>query len=192
MKWLGVVLVVSLAWPAWGDDGDALIAEERTDEFHDTLIEVLQVGEYAARYALLEPAVERLFDLGTIARISLGRTWRTLTAEQQAAFVELLRVSVVATYASRFDEFNDQRFERVETVATRQGWVVKTQLVRRNAERVNLDYYYRDARVFNVVADGVSDLSLRRADYNSIIKQEGYVALVQYVEAKIQESGGRR
>ncbi len=189
MKWLCVVLVVSLAWPVCGD---GLTVDELTDEFHDTLIEVLQVGEYAARYVLLEPAVERLFDLQTIARISLGSTWRTLAAEQQAEFIDLLRVSVVATYASRFDKFNDQRFERVETVATRQGWVVKTHLVRRNAERVNLDYYYRDDRVFNVVADGVSDLSLRRADYNSIIKQEGYGALVQYVEANIQESGGRR
>ena len=47
-------------------------------------------------------------------------------------------------------------------------------------------------RVFNVVADGVSDLSLRRADYNSIIKREGYDALIQQVEANIVEYGGRQ
>ena len=62
--------------------------------------------------------------------------------------------------------------------------MVKTQLVRANGERVNLDYYFNAGSVFNVVADGVSDLSLRRADYNSIIKQEGYDALIRDIEEK--------
>ena len=153
---------------------------------------MLKTEEYAARFALLEPAVGELFDLETIARISLGKTWRTLEAEQQAEFVELLRVLIVATYSDRFDNFDNQRFEHIETIASRRGWVVKTELVRSNGERVNLDYYYRDGRVFNVVADGVSDLSLRRADYNSIIKREGYDALIQQVEANIVEYGGRQ
>jgi len=45
-----------------------------------------------------------------------------------------------------------------------------------------------DGRIFNVIADGVSDLSLRRADYNSIIKNEGYVQLTVYVRAKLTQA----
>ncbi len=192
MKRLCLGLLLGLAWPTWGGAGDSVIAAGRTANFHATLIEALKTEEYAARFRLLEPAVGELFDLETISRISLGKTWRTLAAEQQTEFVELLRVLIVATYADRFDSFDDQRFELIETIASRRGWVVKTELVRSNGERVNLDYYYRDDRVFNVVADGVSDLSLRRADYNSIIKREGYDALIQQVEANIVEYGGRQ
>jgi len=97
---------------------------------------------------------------------------------------------IAATYADRFDSFDGQRFERLESLAGRRGWVVKTQLVRANGERVNLDYYFNAGSVFNVVADGVSDLSLRRADYNSIIKQEGYDALIRDIRENIAEMSG--
>ena len=190
-RWL-LLLVVVLTRSGWGADVDAQDVEQRTDEFHATLIEALQTGEYTARFGVLEPAVGQLFDFPTIARISLGSTWKTLAAAQQDEFVELLRVLVVSTYADRFDEFDDQRFERTETAATRRGWAVKTELVRGNGERVNLDYYYQGDRVFNVVADGVSDLSLRRADYNSIIKQEGYDALIGRVKANVVKLGEGR
>ena len=68
--------------------------------------------------------------------------------------------------------------------------MVKTLLNRASGEPVNLDYYFRGARVFNVVADGVSDLSLRRADYAGIIREEGIEGLVIHIEASIAEMGG--
>jgi phospholipid transport system substrate-binding protein len=68
--------------------------------------------------------------------------------------------------------------------------VVRTRLRRDAAADVALDYFLRDDKVFNVVADGVSDLSLRRADYNSIIKSEGYERLLEHIRDKI--SAARR
>ena len=65
--------------------------------------------------------------------------------------------------------------------------MVKTELVRSSGDKVTLDYYFRDAGVFNVVADGVSDLSLRRADYNSIVKSDGYAALLEHLRSKIAD-----
>ena len=62
---------------------------------------------------------------------------------------------------------------------------MKTEMVRANKEIVRLDYYFLNGGVFNVVADGVSDLSLRRADYNSIIKSEGFLALLSHLRQKI-------
>ena len=130
------------------------------------------------------------FDIGTVSRITLGRTWRDLDDARKREFRDLLVALIVATYADRFDSFDGQRFERIESLAGRRGWVVKTQLVRANGERVNLDYYFNAGSVFNVVADGVSDLSLRRADYNSIIKQEGYDALIRDIKENIAEMSG--
>ncbi|MYE87289.1 MAG: ABC transporter substrate-binding protein, partial [Gammaproteobacteria bacterium] len=80
-------------------------------------------------------------------------------------------------------------FVQVETVAASTGPVVKTVLNRTNDEPVNLDYYFRSGKAFNVVADGVSDLSLRRADYAGIIRAAGYDGLVADIEASIAEFG---
>ena len=64
---------------------------------------------------------------------------------------------------------------------------IKLFLADSSAHPDNLDYYFRGDRVFNVVADGVSDLSLRRADYNSIVKEEGYDRLLAHIRDSIAE-----
>ena len=174
-----------IALPEAGTAVDAETVNGKIDDFHALLIDVMQTARYADRLAALEPVVPGFFDIATVSRITLGRTWRDLDEARKREFRELLETLIAATYADRFDSFDGQRFERLESVAGRRGWVVKTQLVRANGERVNLDYYFNAGSVFNVVADGVSDLSLRRADYNSIIKQEGYDALIRDIEENI-------
>jgi phospholipid transport system substrate-binding protein len=64
---------------------------------------------------------------------------------------------------------------------------VKTHLVKKDGGIVRLDYYFRDGLIFNVVADGVSDLSLRRADYASIIGSEGLGGLRRSIRDSIEE-----
>lgn len=161
--------------------------DAKVDAFHALLLEVMQTESFSARDAKLRPAVPEFFDLPSIARISLGGSWRKLADAQRTAFIGLMERLIVATYAGRFDSYGGQRFERMEEVQAGTGPVIKTQLVRSNGERVNLDYYFRGDKVFNVVADGVSDLSVRRADYGSVIRKEGYDALLAHIEDSIAE-----
>ncbi|MEE8316618.1 MAG: ABC transporter substrate-binding protein [Syntrophobacteria bacterium] len=42
----------------------------------------------------------------------------------------------------------------------------------------------------NVVAEGVSDLSLKRADYTSYLKKKGFDALLRKLNEKIQQYAG--
>ena len=191
--WLGLsaaALAAGGAAPgeAAGRDGvDADTVNASIDGFHARLVEVMQKARYGDRVAAMASVVPEFFDIGTVSRITLGRTWRELDAARKREFQELLKALIAATYADRFDSYNGQRFVRLDALEARRGWVVKTQLVRANGEKVNLDYYFNVGAVFNVVADGVSDLSLRRADYNSIIKQEGYDALIRHIKENIAE-----
>lgn len=183
-------LVVGAA--GWADEaaGVPTQAEQAAVEaFHATLLDVMQAETYAERETLVAPAIETVFDLPTIARISVGRTWKGLEEAQQSAYVAALNDLVVATYASRFNNFDNQRFETEGAKAVRSGVVVSTNLVKSDGSKVSLDYALRNGKVFNVVADGVSDLSLRRADYNSIIKTHGFERLLEYIDEKTAEAG---
>lgn len=182
------VAVAALPASAGAQDG-AEAAAASVDRFHNTLVEVMQAGAFAVRLKLLEPAVAEFFDAASIARISVGASWRGLAEEQRTAFIALLGRLIVATYADRFDGYSGQRFQRVDAVAASTGVVIRSQLIRSNGQPVNLDYYFRGDKVFNVVADGVSDLSLRRADYAGIIRKQGFAALVLYIESSIAEAG---
>ena len=187
LGWFVVLCVVLAGLPGFaGEDEDAqLQARLDIEAFHASLLEAAQIGDQADREALLQQQIPRLFDNQRIAAISLGRTWRSLSAAQRDKFVLLLSDLIVATYADRFDNFSGQRFVTETVQAVKSGVVVQTRLVRASGESVTLDYLLRSGKVFNVVADGVSDLSLRRADYNSIVKNEGYPQLIAHMENKL-------
>ena len=169
----------------WSDaSADGASTHAAIATFHATLIAAMQQTGVDARENLIAGQVQRLFDVEGIARISVGRTWRGLSVDDRDRFKRLLRELIVATYADRFDRFAGQSFE-MEADGLDRDDLVRTRLVKVDGSSVGLDYYLRDGRVFNVVADGVSDLSLRRADYRSIVKRQGFNALLGHLETKI-------
>ncbi len=166
---------------------------EKIAEFHATLLDMMKSAASRHDKVLnLEKVVDTLFDVPTISRISLGRTWSTLDAEAKAQFVARLRQLITVTYVDRFGEFNNQKFLTLGVVEAPRGWLVKTELTRASGGIVPLDYYFREDKVYNVVADGVSDLSLRRADYSSIIKEQGYEGLLAHIDASIESQADDR
>ena len=162
----------------------------QVEAFHASLVAAMNMETHGERQAHLEPQIADLFDLERISRVSLGRTWGSLSTEDREQFSAALFELIVATYADRFDEFNEQVFttQKVQSVK-RNGYVVRTR-VRGKERTVDLDYFFRNGKVFNVVADGVSDLSLRRADYNQIIKTEGFEELMAHIKRKTAEARG--
>ena len=147
-------------------------------------------GGQLGRYQRLQPTVNEIFDSSAIARVSLGATWRKLSPVERKQFVQLMVDTIAATYADRFVDYTGQQFEVLSELENRPGrWVVKTVLTKADGGKVNLDYYIKDGRIFNVIADGVSDLSLRRADYAGVIKQNGYVFLLESLKNKLAAFG---
>lgn len=161
--------------------------QDTIDTFHAALLKVMQSGgDFNARSHALRPAVLDVFDFNTISRMSVGRTWRQLETQQQTEFQTLMQDLIVSTYADRFDSYNDQSFDIMEIREPRPNrWLVRARLNRKNNKPVNLDYYLREDGIFNVVADGVSDLALRRADYAAVLKTGGYDGLIANLRANI-------
>ena len=184
------LICLSVVWigSARAESSPAAIAQGTVDQFHAALNAAIEIDTHRDRESALLSVVQGLFDVPRIAAISLGRTWRKLDGGQKDEFVQLLTQLIAATYAGRFSSASDLEFDVEEVAAVKQGHVVRTQLRRDEGKDVSLDYLLHDGRIFNVIADGVSDLSLRRADYNSIIKNEGYVQLTVYVRAKLTQA----
>ena len=175
-----VLVLATLAPDASAEQTPSALVED----FHAVLIRVMKAeAGFDDRHADLMNGVAMLFDLPTVARISVGSTWKELSDPQRQEYILVLHDLVAATYADRFVRYNNQTFVTGEVVDGKAGAIVKTNLLRSDGPAVSLDYYFRNGLVFDVVADGVSDLSLRRVDYNSIIKTEGFPSLLQRLRA---------
>ncbi|MCB1747404.1 MAG: ABC transporter substrate-binding protein [Gammaproteobacteria bacterium] len=169
-------------------------AEATVENLHAHLLEAMQGGDslgYSGRHDLLAPVIEGSFDFETIASIVTGRAWKTASAEQRAAFLDTFDALSVATYATNFSGYDGERFETRDSEDSRGSRIVRTVLVKSDGNEITLNYMLRetngDWRIINVVAQGVSDLSLKRAEYTAVIESEGFDSLVRRLREKVSE-----
>ncbi len=164
------------------------------NELHHKLMEVMRHSapqDYAGRYRTLAPVISTHFDTPLIAKVILSRYWAKLSEEQKTEFIKLFNQLSIATYASRFDAYNGEKFVELSREELKRGrLLVKTELQRVGKEPVKLDYlmHQRDGTwyIISVIANGVNDLSLKRAEYAAVIKDKGYAALLEDMTAKIR------
>ena len=184
---------------AHADAAGAAAAAARTpvavvETLHETLIASMKgdLGPtFETRRNKILDALDDTFDLAFMARISLGKAWRTLTPDQQDQFFDLSRLLSASNYASNFDSYGGQHFATLgEEPAARNTILVKTEFVQPDDDNVAFDYRLRKSdgiwRIIDVTLDGkVSEITLRRADYTSYVKREGFDSLVEQIEEKI-------
>ncbi len=176
-------------------------AEIRTDSPVAT-IESLQQGLVEAardksaaaeeRYAKLEPLIVATHDLPYIAEFALRRQWSLLAAEDQQRFVAAFQRLSVMTYAARFGAVAADAFRPIVARAPdANGRVqVTTAIERQGQPDVSLEYLLQQDgemwRIVNVVADGVSDLALKRAEYQRVFSSAGLDGLIAELEEQTQ------
>ena len=168
-------------------------AIEIVEHLHANLLEVMQAADtmnFAERYLKLESTITESFDTPVITKVILSRYWKDLSNEQQEDFIHLFNRQTIATYASRFDSYTDEIFEIKTVEQLKKGrLLVRSEIRSKGESPVQLDYLMHNNNgswfIISVIADGVNDLSLKRAEYSTVIKRNGYENLVANIEKKI-------
>jgi len=146
----------------------------------------------AQRRARLAPVIRDTHDLPFIAHFALGRVWKGLSTADRDRFVAAFSEMSIATYAERFDGYSGERFRILSSRdAERGGEEVRTVLVESDGSTVSLDYLLRRRdgrwRIINVIAEGVSNLALKRAEYAGFVRRHDFNALMEKMEARLAE-----
>jgi phospholipid transport system substrate-binding protein len=177
-----------------GADLQAGTAEAKSviDKLHTTLLDVMKRADalgYSGRYDMLAPVVSQSFDFGTIGQKLLGRYWAGLNADQRKLFLETFERLSTATYAARFDGFNNEKFRDVSQETKGDWTIVTAELVKSDGDAVQFKYILKPEgqrwRILNVFADGVSELAARKAEYSTVMKDRGFDALIARLRDKI-------
>jgi phospholipid transport system substrate-binding protein len=172
---------------------DTSSARQIVDKFQTELIEVMKNGKqlgYAGRYEKLFSAVSNSHDLTKIVRIVVGKEWEKLSEAQQQSLVDVFSKFSVASYAHNFKDFAGESFVfDSEEETTRGGVVIHTHFTIPDEKDVKFDYMLKEKgsswRIINIIANGVSDLALKRSEYTNILQREGFDALIAKINEKI-------
>ena len=189
---IGVFLLGGMS-VSWAQKTDSASPEQVVRRLHESLTEAMREGGrlgFKGRLELLTPSVTRTHELDFIARTTLGNLWSKLSPDQQVTFTDTFRQLSISSYADWFKSHEGEAFEFVDQQAMpREQILVRTRIVKGKDEVARLDYVLRETkdgwRIINIMANGVSDLALKRVEYRSILERDGFPALIDMLKKKI-------
>ena len=166
------------------------------ETFHMGLLQIMKEAKtigFQGRVDRLSPLMADTFDLDFMASKTVGGHWRKLSDADKERWIQTFARITVCNYAGRFTGFTGEEFVTVDVEDGKRGQrLVLTKIVLPEDEDVQLNYRLRktDAgwRVIDVYLNGtVSELALRRSEYSSALKREGFEELVASIETKIED-----
>ena len=189
---LPLALAAGQRTAAAADPGAAPAAQIR--RFYDALLAVMKQAKrltFDERYNRLAPTITQTFDLALMTRIAVGPDWSRLAAAQQQALTVAFSRYTISVYANRFDGYGGERFEVTpQAVASPNGVIVDSRLIKGNGETVSLNYLMRQEatggwKVIDVYLSGtISELATRRSEFLAVLQRDGADGLLRMIEKR--------
>jgi phospholipid transport system substrate-binding protein len=197
MKRSFVALIFAFVLSSTPAYADAQTPSAVVKSFYAKLVSAMKQGPqlgYDGRYKVLSPAVQEAYDMAYMTKVAVGPSWTSASPEQQQKLIKAFSSFSAATYASRFSSFDGEKFEVVgEKPATGGSTMVETNLVLKSGDTIKLNYLVRNddggkPRVVDVLLDAsISELATRRSEFTSIVKRDGFPALIATLEEKTKK-----
>src|SRR5215472_14839774 len=172
------------AAPASGSD--------TVQDLYDALLSTVKNGRipgHSGNFAQLEPVIRRSFDIASMARLSIGPSWTSLTEPQRQQMTESYGRYISAIYADRFDSYAGQKPEVTGEQSAPSGIMVKSQIIKANGEPVKVDYMMRRNGDSWLISDiyldsAISEVATRRSEFAAILKKDGIDGLIAALNRK--------
>ncbi len=181
---LGMLSYPAHAAPASGGD--------TVQGLYDALLNTMKNGRtlgQSGRFTQLAPVIRRSFDIASMARLSVGPSWASLTEAQRQQVSESFGRYISAIYADRFDSYDGQKLEVIGEQPAPSGVTVRSQIIKANGEPVKVDYMMRRSGdswlISDIYLDGaISEVATRRSEFAAILKNDGIDGLIAALNRK--------
>jgi phospholipid transport system substrate-binding protein len=181
---LSVLAYPASAAPASGSD--------TIQGLYDTLLSTMKNGRtlgQSGRFAQLEPVIRRIFDVASMARLSIGPSWATMSESQRQQVTDSFGRYISAIYADRFDSYAGQKLQVTDEQPTAAGVMVRSQIIKANGEPVRVDYLMRrngdSWLISDIYLDGaISEVATRRSEFAAILRTDGVDGLIVALNRK--------
>ncbi len=193
---LSALLMVGLTGPVMAGEPQDRVKQTITEVLAILQDEALQTPEQTeARRAKIRRVVNQRFGFAEMGKRALGRHWRKLKPDQRKEFIPLFSDLLERSYISKIEAAVTA--EEINVLYTKEtidedGYaLVRTEI--ENPRDLNFEVDYRllkrdnNWEAYAIVIEGVSLVNNYRTQFNKIIRQESYEALVKKLKLKIEQ-----
>ncbi len=164
--------------PAWAlSENDARSHVQTTI---DELVALLkEPGEPVSKAPKLRAIMEQRTNVPQLARFSAGRSWRDMSDDQQARFVDAFARYLSITYSRRFQEYSgDPNIAVSRTIdAGKKGIVVQSPITPADAPAVSVEWLVSDrggrVEIVDLVIEGISMAASQREEMAAKLQSRG-------------------
>ncbi len=141
-------------------------------------------SDAAARQQAISALLDELVDLALIARLCLGRHWRTADEAQRARYVELFRANVLAVLSRRMGFYTGgEKFVVTASRPAGDDAMVASEIVyTTNDPPLRIEWRVRigDGRpiIVDVLPEGVSLVLTYRSEFDEVVGRSGLDGLL--------------
>jgi phospholipid transport system substrate-binding protein len=139
----------------------------------------------------IRDVADQVFDWQETAKRALARHWQARSAQERSEFAKLFADLVERSYVGKIEAYSGEKIEYLGDSIDGDTATVRTKLVTRANTEIPIEYRLLKEgdrwRVYDVVIENVSLVGNYRSQFNRIIQQSGYPALVQKLRTKQEE-----
>jgi len=144
------------------------------------------------RKAKVREAVLQRFSFEEMAKRSLGRHWPERTPEEQQEFLQLFTDLLENSYIDKIERSEGkENVNYIEETIEDDNASVRTAIVQKGDQNIDVEYRLLkrngDWQVYDVVIERVSLVNNYRTQFNKILLQESYEALIKKMKLKSEQ-----
>lgn len=148
-------------------------------------------GNTTKVHALVEQKILPIFDFRHMTQLAVGKHWPRATPEQQESLTNQFRAMLVRTYASSLTSVADYKieFKPFRAAPGDDEVMVSTEVSKPGAPPIPIDYRLEKTghngwKVFDVIVDNVSLVTVYRNSFNSEVRKGGVDGLIAALERR--------
>jgi phospholipid transport system substrate-binding protein len=186
----GVIITSSIA-SAYENNPSKVVTE-----FHKDLLSSMKTAKNISlkkRYKRIAPQIKKSFHFHLMTQVSAGSFWRKASNEQAENLISAFTHFTISNYVSRFDRYTGQLFlTKSQEPGPQKTILVKTQIIISKSKLIDITYVTKQIKdkwgiIDVLLGSGISELAVKRSEYQQILKNNGIDGLIATLNAKADQ-----